>query len=115
MPLRIKREPAFKPVQGYLIPLTHGLCALVSGEDFLTLGRWKWKAKKGAHCFYAVREQVSNGTAQTIYMHRFLTNCPGGFEVHHKNFNSLDNRQENLQVVDPPNHKLIHAHTLYQH
>lgn len=35
---------------------------------------------------------------KTIYMHRFLKDCPDDMTVDHLNHNTLDNRQNNLEV-----------------
>lgn len=32
-------------------------------------------------------------------MHRLVTNCPDELEPNHKNYNTLDNRKENLEIV----------------
>lgn len=36
--------------------------------------------------------------SKTIYMHRFLKDCPDDMTVDHLNHNTLDNRQNNLEV-----------------
>lgn len=36
---------------------------------------------------------------ETILMHRFLTDCPEGMTVDHLNYDTLDNRNCNLEVV----------------
>ena len=37
----------------------------------------------------------------TVYMHRFLMNCPAGKVINHKNHNRNDNRLANLEIVTP--------------
>lgn len=106
--LLTKRDEIPEIITAQLIPLTNGLCAIVDITDFYTIGQWKWKAKKSAHIFYAVREEYRDGQYHQIKMHRFIMQCPDKFEVHHMNGNSLDNRRSNLQVVDPKIHRLFH-------
>lgn len=39
-------------------------------------------------------------TKKKMKLHRFLTNCPENMVIDHINGNVLDNRQENLRIVD---------------
>jgi hypothetical protein len=81
-----------------IIPLSQGLFALVSDEDFEFLSQWKWYAAKCKAGYYARRMEQMNGKRTLIYMHRVVTNAPLGMEPDHKNHNTLDNRRENLQL-----------------
>ena len=38
-------------------------------------------------------------TDKKIRMHRLILNCPDDLEPNHKNYNTLDNRKENLEIV----------------
>ena len=38
---------------------------------------------------------------ETIYLHRFLMDCPAGKVINHINHNRNDNRLENLEIVSP--------------
>jgi len=83
------------------IPLTKGYYAIVDPEDFNYLVQWNWFAKIGGRGGepYAARSTRQFGKIITIRMHREITNAPDGMEVDHLNFNTLDNRRKNLEVV----------------
>lgn len=51
------------------------------------------------------------GTRQYVeaYEHRVVMGNPTGMEVHHLNHNRSDNRPENLVVIDPSEHRRLHA------
>lgn len=81
------------------IPLTNGLSALVSDEDFdraSNAGKWFWVDKSGT-------KYVSSylGGSVRFYLHRWLVDAAPGLVVDHINGNALDNRRENLRVVSP--------------
>lgn len=106
--MQVKLEQTALEHEHYRIPLTHGLEAIVSPRDYGKLMLYKWKAKKSAGCWYAVRTLVRAGTERTIRMHREITSCPPGLIPHHINKNTLDNRRENLLVCTEFVHKGIH-------
>jgi len=83
------------------IPLTNGYYAIVDQEDFDRLVQWNWFAKKGGRGGepYAARSCRMFGKVVTIRMHRDITDAPTGMEVDHLNFNTLDNRRKNLEIV----------------
>ena len=75
------------------IPLTQGLYALIDGEDYEWLNRWKWHAQRAKNDIcYAVRLE------RKISMHRIITNAPKNKQVDHINHNGLDNRRCNLRI-----------------
>lgn len=90
------------------IRLTKGKYALVSDEDYERVSQFKWYASlesRGTK-WYAVRRELRNGKRVKIRMHRFILELPPGKEdsrvVDHLNHDSLDNRRENLEVIDQP-------------
>lgn len=95
-----------------LIELGSGHAVIIDADDYEKLSGHRWFAKKSAHCVYAVRKIVSGGREHLIRMHRVIVNCPGGFEVHHKNHNTLDNRKSNLEITSPENHKNYHRFSI---
>lgn len=88
------------------IPLSKGMVALVSDEDYDRVSQFKWYASlesRGTK-WYAVRKVTINGKRVKIRMHRFVAGLPPGEEdkrvVDHKDHNSLNNQRENLEVID---------------
>lgn len=76
------------------ITLTRGLSAKVDDEDFdriTNVGRWY------ADVWHGARIYAKN---QASYMHRMILNNPKTGDVDHINGDTLDNRKENLRVVD---------------
>lgn len=85
------------------IPLTQGKYATVDDEDYEPLMQYKWYARKGGYCFYAVRTLYLGGGRKhqinkTIFMHCVIIKPPNGFETDHINHNGLDNRKCNLRI-----------------
>lgn len=90
-----------------IIRLTKGFTAIVDAEDLPWLQVFCWRAIKSAGSWYACRQVVQQKHYHYIRMHREITQCPEGMEVHHINGNSLDNRRCNLVCVTPEEHKRI--------
>ena len=84
------------------IELTQGLVALVDNEDYKRLNKYKWRAYKNKHTFYACRNiNLENGKQTTVQMHReILGLVPGDGKItDHRNRDGLDNRRLNLRIV----------------
>jgi hypothetical protein len=83
------------------IKLTQGLFAIVDGEDFDELDRYKWHARDNhGNTFYAIRSgERKNGKKRFIQMHRVIMKYKGELVIDHINGNGLDNRRANLRVV----------------
>lgn len=85
------------------IELSKGMFAWVSDEDYERVSQYKWYASyhgskmKGRDKWYARRTDQSGKTK----MHRFIMGLEAGDKrvVHHINNNGLDNRRENLEIV----------------
>lgn len=96
-------------LQGLEIPLSQGLFALVSHEDFEYVSQFKWHASRESRNtkWYAVRRERRNGRRFKIRMHRVVCGLGTGFEdervVNHLNDDSLDNRRENLEILADSN------------
>lgn len=76
------------------IPLSQGLFAKVSDEDYEHLSQYSWHAANTGRGTYACR-----GT-KTSYMHREIMKPEKGQVVDHINQDTLDNRRENLRICE---------------
>ncbi len=88
------------------IPLSQGKCALVDDEVFEKINKYKWSAclkrKTKNELWVAVRSVKDDnikGGRKIIVMHREIMGFPNE-QVDHLNNNSLDNRKENLRLVN---------------
>lgn len=84
---------------GKLIPLSKGLFAIVSEEDYAYLSQFKWYASQTKNRHYAARGIDRKGIRKVIHMHRVIMRAEGQ-EVDHINGDTLDNRRENLRLVE---------------
>ena len=76
---------------------------LVSSEDYYRVAAHSWhihrSAGKGREKGLPYARATING--KKVYMHRFIMGVTDKRkQVDHKNHNTLDNRRENLEVVD---------------
>jgi hypothetical protein len=79
------------------IPLTQGKIALIDDEDYPSIARYRWYARKdriNKELFYAYRTVRRHPYRLTIAMHNQILGIKG---VDHKNGDGLDNRRENLR------------------
>jgi hypothetical protein len=82
------------------IPLTQNKVALVDGDVYDTLSKFKWCASKQCNTYYAFHAFMRpDKTYNLIGMHRMVISIPNGFRCDHINGNGLDNRKCNLRVV----------------
>lgn len=88
------------------IVLSKGKVALIDDADFDRVNQFKWTASHEGRAtkWYAIRRVKINGRSFKIRMHRFILNMGTGFDdpriVDHINDDGLDNRKDNLQVMD---------------
>ncbi len=85
-----------------IIPLSNGFKAIVDEADFERVNKLTWFAKKTGtddRIVYAAHSQKINGKVFTIYMHRFIMDCPTNMSVDHGDENRLNNSQSNLEIV----------------
>jgi hypothetical protein len=88
--------------------LDNGSITTLDLEDWLRFADCSFFAHKGRHGVYVYIKGYLNEKYISGYLHRHIVACPAGSETHHLNGNTLDNRRENLQIVDPLSHKLFH-------
>ena len=75
------------------IKLTKGFTTIVDDEDFEKLNKIKWYITKGRSGYYARNRSIGA-------MHRFITNCPQGMIVDHRDHNTLNNQKSNLRLCN---------------
>ena len=72
--------------------------ALIDLDDVEKCRPYKWHLRKGGcRALYAIASLPDN---QKIHLHRLIMNYNGQLEIDHINMNGLDNRKENLRIVD---------------
>jgi hypothetical protein len=92
------------------LPLTQGLVAQVSDEDFERVSRFKWHASaqgRQGDRFYACRFQTINGKRTKIWLHRFILGLPHSIVgeghdpmvVDHKDGDGLNCQRWNIKAV----------------
>lgn len=102
--LRLKKSIP-PPTVVYTLPLPNGQKALVDRENWVWLSQWSWHLRRSKQSFYVCRKKIIHGQEIVIRLHRQITHCPNGFEVHHINGNTLDNRRINLQILETTQHR----------
>lgn len=90
-----------------VIPLTRGKFTIVDEDDYEKLMKysWAWVPSTGSQSGggYAVRKgNKRRGEPRTVQMHREILGLKKDEKVmvDHKNINSLDNRKQNLRLVN---------------
>jgi len=75
------------------IPITQGRFAIVDGEDYYQLAKYRWTATDSDKP-YASRRSAG----KSIKMHRWIMNAPDELVVDHIDHNRLNNRKANLRL-----------------
>lgn len=84
------------------IPLSNGFEAIIDTEDYERVSQFRWFAKTkkpGGDDVYAARSQRDGKKVRTVYLHRFIMNCPTNKEVDHGDTDHLNCRRSNLEIV----------------
>lgn len=86
-----------------VIELTQGFVAIVSAEDYDRVRKYSWHVhrSKGKNKKPGQPYARSNINGKKVYLHRFIVSAEKHQHVDHKNFQTLDNRRENLIEVPP--------------
>lgn len=86
-----------------VVPLTKGYVSIVSQEDYDRVMKYKWhvhrskgNGKKAGQPYARARVE-----GKKVLLHRFILNPPDELHVDHINFQTLDNRRENIRVISP--------------
>lgn len=80
-----------------LIFLTQGKVAIVDPWRYAALMKFHWRAVQHKRSWYAKTTIYKDGKQIDISMHRFIAHTPFGMVCHHRNRNSLDNQERNLE------------------
>lgn len=83
-----------------MIPLTRGMVAVVSDEDYEFINQWKWCVHCCGGFFYAARNVRVNGRGKTLHMHRVLSGALPGQQVDHADRCTLNNQRSNLRICE---------------
>lgn len=81
--------------------------ALIDEEDYLMCSQYTWRLKIDGRTqtLYVATSKRVGSKMKTIRLHRLVMNATPGMDVHHINFDSIDNRKENLVKVAPGEHR----------
>ena len=85
-----------------VLPLTQGYVAVISGEDWRRVNKYSWHVHKSRGSRKKIGKPYAraNIKGKKVYLHRFITGAEYPLHVDHKNHCTLDNRRENLEIVD---------------
>lgn len=83
--------------------------AIIDTKHYARVSQYAWYLKRIRQGVYYVATGIrENGKVRTLYLHRFIVQAIKGMDVHHKNTNSLDNQEKNLEERPSPEHRCWH-------
>ena len=84
--------------------------AIVDEEFYPSLMLHKWQLHKGTwdKVGYATRRKMVRGKVFHLYLHHSILPKLKGFDVDHKNGNTLDNRRSNLRYLTHRENSISH-------
>lgn len=85
-----------------VIPLAGGdYCVIVDACVARKIRRYAWYCHKsrGKNRNEGQPYARAKVKGKNVYLHRFLTECPPGYHVDHKNHQTLDCRMVNLEII----------------
>lgn len=91
-----------------LIPIADDHVAIVDDYDYDWLKRYKWILVRHQKSFYAKTPIKKFGVTVYVAMHTMVAKTPRSLCCHHRNRNTLDNRNKNLINLTRPVHRAIH-------
>jgi len=103
-----QKENVSEPLLCPHIVLRNGKVTLVDQSSMDKLSRYVWFELKSHAKTYIVRRKKIGNRYKYIRLHREITDCPPGMEVHHCNENPYDNRTCNLLPCTPAIHRTFH-------
>lgn len=82
------------------LALSNGRSTLVDDDVFDAVSQYRWRyCGCGRKSGYVARNCRVDGKQVTIYLHREILSAPPGMFVDHINFDTMDNRRENLRLL----------------
>lgn len=91
-----------------VIELTQGFMTVISAEDYDRVKKHSWHVHQSKGTKKKTGQPYARSTinGKKVYLHRFIVNAQKHQHVDHKNFQTLDNRRENLREL-PPKENII--------
>lgn len=88
------------------ISLTRGKDAIISTIDLERVLQTRWYAELVQHTGDCYARGKPRGEGKSILLHRYIMGAKKDEWVDHINFNTLDNRRENLRLVTPSENRI---------
>lgn len=96
------------PQQVCQIDIGNELVVTVDSDDYTWLAEFEWHATRHGRCWYAETTIGRGPNYKHFSMHRMIARTPRGQVCHHRNRNSLDNRNANLLNMHRREHEFLH-------
>lgn len=100
--MKRKKEPSVE------IPLSNSsLKSVIDEEDYLLISAFRWRIQKDLRTStqYVITSKRDGRRVSTIRLHRLVMNAQAGMDVHHIDYDPLNNRKENLQEIPAELHR----------